>query len=138
MPLAKTAAGHRNAKYGQIAQLYQNALKGSREFVLRLMEIVTILCHDIALYIKYEGGALAFWGCYPVQSRGVWNRGIYYFLPLARFPAQCSSVQRRIYTFSRELAGIPTFRGSDSAICQLHTIRPVAGPGYVSRAAFQS
>lgn len=55
----KTTAGEKtSAKYGQVAQLYQNALKGSREFVLWLMEIVAILCHNIvvSLDINVKGG----------------------------------------------------------------------------------
>jgi len=57
--LQKTTTGEkRDAKYSQVAQLYRNALKGSREFVLRLMEIMVILCHNIAvsLYINVKGG----------------------------------------------------------------------------------
>ncbi len=50
--------GQQEAKVIQVAQAYQNASEGSREFILRLLEAVAIICHDIAvnLYIKYEGG----------------------------------------------------------------------------------
>ncbi|PGG96767.1 hypothetical protein AJ79_09450 [Helicocarpus griseus UAMH5409] len=41
-----------------VAQAYQNASRGSKEFNLRLMEILAILCHEVAvsLYNTYDGG----------------------------------------------------------------------------------
>ncbi|PGH28549.1 hypothetical protein GX50_08710 [[Emmonsia] crescens] len=41
-----------------IVQAYQNASRGSKEFNLRLMEILAILCHEIAVYLynMYDGG----------------------------------------------------------------------------------
>ncbi|KAK1770183.1 hypothetical protein QBC33DRAFT_313530 [Phialemonium atrogriseum] len=43
---------------GKIAQLYQNASTDSREFLLRLLQMAAIVCHDIAgyLYTEYDGG----------------------------------------------------------------------------------
>ncbi|KAK2767733.1 hypothetical protein FQN54_003891 [Arachnomyces sp. PD_36] len=40
------------------AQAYQNTTKGSRDFNLRLLEALAVICHDIAvrLYYQYEGG----------------------------------------------------------------------------------
>ncbi|KAK2783772.1 hypothetical protein FQN52_009516 [Onygenales sp. PD_12] len=41
-----------------VAQAYQNASRGSKEFNLRLIEILAILCHEIAVYLytAYDGG----------------------------------------------------------------------------------
>ncbi|KAK2799482.1 hypothetical protein FQN50_008454 [Emmonsiellopsis sp. PD_5] len=41
-----------------IAQAYQNASRGTKEFNLRLIEILAILCHEIAVYLynAYDGG----------------------------------------------------------------------------------
>jgi hypothetical protein len=48
----------RNAKHSQIAESYSGCSTASREFILRLMEVITVLCHDIAvgLYIRHNGG----------------------------------------------------------------------------------
>ncbi|KKZ64472.1 hypothetical protein EMCG_09543 [[Emmonsia] crescens] len=42
----------------KVAQAYQNASRGSKEFNLRLMEILAVLCHEIAVYLYnvYDGG----------------------------------------------------------------------------------